>query len=795
MDRILLPEQTEGNALWQAAEAAGRALPPLWPLQATVAVNPFLGQSHLRFPEAAELIGRLMGTDIAPPRAWFAQRIDSGLIGTVDLEQSLRHNALEGIVTVNALVAAARSERPLPVRIPDLATLAADLDGHDWPRHVEERIGAFCAGYFDQGQALWAAPQEQGAYAAWRLFALHDLTPEIAGLSGFAGFVSSLPLDAQGMIALAGRTLGFGSNPGTYFHQLLLGLGGYAQYARQLQFSDERDGLAGNIAPADLLAIRLAFELALYRHHEETIKSAWQTALLAHRQPLKAGFERLVDAALLDSAERAAERSQLLHLRRGDRPDAERVCFPTRRPALTAAFCIDVRSEKMRRALETLDGSISTVGFAGFFGMGVCHGPAASDLREHRLPVLLSSGRYSCEAISSEEDRSLRYHARAVRAFDRFRQAAVSSFAFIEAMGPVYAGKLLASSFRLLAGKSHSRKPRFTTEVPLAERIEMAEAVLRGMSLTDNFARLVLIAGHASHGVNNPWQSALHCGACGGHAGDVNARLLADLLNDPEIRHGLNLKGIPLPAETLFVAGLHDTASDKVTLFDLDERAISHADELRQLRSWLEQAGPLARAERAQVLPRAEGARLEYRGRDWAETRLEWGLAGCNSFIVAPRPLTAGERLEGGTFLHDYVWQRDTDFRILEQILTAPVVVASWINLSYFGAAAAPGLFGSGNKLLHNVTGGMGVVEGNGGLLRAGLPLQSLHDGERLMHDPLRLSVYVAAPVVAIEDILQRQPGLRQLCDRGWIRLLCLNAGTDDVLRYCGDGMWREAKE
>ena len=78
---------------------------------------------------------------------------------------------------------------------------------------------------------------------------------------------------------------------------------------------------------------------------------------------------------------------------------------------------------------------------------------------------------------------------------------------------------------------------------------------------------------------------------------------------------------------------------------------------------------------------------------------------------------------------------------MLELILTAPVVVASWISLQYYGSAVAPAAFGAGNKLLHNVVGGIGVFEGNGGVLRGGLPWQSVHDGEGLVHEPLRLSV------------------------------------------------------
>lgn len=139
--------------------------------------------------------------------------------------------------------------------------------------------------------------------------------------------------------------------------------------------------------------------------------------------------------------------------------------------------------------------------------------------------------------------------------------------------------------------------------------------------------------------------------------------------------------------------------------------------------AWLAGAGKIARGERALRLPRGAGeGSLARRSRDWAEVRPEWALAGCKAFIAAPRRRTVGKTLEGRAFLHDYDWKTDRDFCVLELILTAPVVVASWISLQYYGSAVAPTLFGSGNKLLHNVTGGMGVVEGNGGLMRAGLP-------------------------------------------------------------------------
>ncbi len=132
---------------------------------------------------------------------------------------------------------------------------------------------------------------------------------------------------------------------------------------------------------------------------------------------------------------------------------------------------------------------------------------------------------------------------------------------------------------------------------------------------------------------------------------------------------------------------------------------------------------------------------------------------------------------------------------MLELILTAPVVVASWISLQYFGSCVAPSLYGSGNKLLHNVVGGIGVVEGNGGNLRAGLPWQSVHDGSGFVHEPLRLTVAIEAPKEAIADILRRHPQVRALFDNGWLHLFALDEQGRMAWRYDGDLMWSSTED
>jgi uncharacterized protein YbcC (UPF0753/DUF2309 family) len=551
-----------------------------------------------------------------------------------------------------------------------VADLAAELSGVDWPALMAERLGHWAAGYFDQGQALWPSPESRGAYAAWRAVATHDLTPEIAGLTGFAATVAAMPERADEAMAAAVAELGLSEAAlPTYFHRLLTKLGGWAQAARYRLWQAELQN-GTDSTTTDLVAIMLVWEVALKRHYQ-AVAAQWQEAVRAFAEPVTATVADRIDSILQEAAERAAQRKlAALFAQAAPLPAAGT-------PALQMAFCIDVRSEVFRRALESLDPGIRTLGFAGFFGLGIAHRRFGSDVVETRLPVLLNPGPHSVSGAASSEvaaaDLGARIAARAKRAWGRFRLAAVSSFAFVEAAGPLYIAKLVRDALGLARNQApNDPAPRFEPALDAATRLASAEAVLRAMSLTRDFAPLVLLAGHGANVVNNPHASALHCGACGGYSGEVNARLLAELLNDPAVREGLKAKDIIIPAGTLFLGALHDTTTDTVTIYADDQPSAAHAPDLARAREWLRSAGALAAAERSARLPRASSAAdIAERARNWAEVRPEWALAGCKAFVAAPRYRTSGKSLEGRAFLHDYDWRQDAGFGVLELIITA----------------------------------------------------------------------------------------------------------------------------
>lgn len=327
--------------------------------------------------------------------------------------------------------------------------------------------------------------------------------------------------------------------------------------------------------------------------------------------------------------------------------------------------------------------------------------------------------------------------------------------------------------------------------ITTAHQADLAAGILKNLGLTSGFARLVVLCGHACETENNPLEASLACGACGGHSGEANARFVAMLLNQANIRAALAKRGIEVPVDTYFLAAVHNTTTDQLETFDEANLPDSHVGDLQELREATGTASHRTREERAGTLSEGYGD-VWRRAREWSEVRPEWGLAGNAAFIAAPRALTQACDLQGRTFLHSYDHMRDADGSVLELIMTAPLVVAHWINMQYFASSVDPSQFGSGSKTLHNVVGKFGLFSGEGGDLQTGLPLESVHDGERLQHHPLRLLAVIAAPRHAIDDVLSKHEFLNDLVQNQWLHLLCIEDGA--TFRCHAAGSWTEAE-
>ncbi|MEO6996066.1 MAG: DUF2309 domain-containing protein [Lacunisphaera sp.] len=749
-----------------AIETALPRIPPLWPMNHFVAVNPFVGFMDQPFSSACELLQRNVGAAPLQSPSDYRQSYQDGLIDATDLA-SAGDAEWTAVALLKALDEADAAPAPCP-----LPTVADWLDrAHPrahWSNFVVDEISKWCAVTFDENQTTWNSPwKTSGLYAAWRDAAVHDRNPECFGLTGFRAVVASLPADAGAAIAQCVALVGPNSVPlADFLHRQLVTIAGWAGYVQYLVREDAMRG-RHNSALHDLLAIRLAYDAALFRAFvvDATDRSEW----IEFATPIGA-TTRFDALARWQFAYEAGYQRRLAHALA-----AQSVAEAGGRPAVQAMFCIDVRSEVFRRHLETAMPTARTIGFAGFFGFPVAHQPAGATTATSRCPVLLVPPVATCEPLSAAEAIATRSACAEAGAWKAFQNSAASCFSFVEAAGLAFGAALSRTSKP--RGPSCSRVAPDFVSSSLETRVSLAAGALKNMGLVSNFARVVLICGHGSQSANNPYASGLDCGACGGHAGDVNARLAATTLNDPEVRAQLAQQGLTIPDDTLFIGGLHNTTTDDVLLFDCDSVSAGHQADLANLRTSLAVAGAGARRERAPLLGLAGladsqiDAAVRSRAVDIAQVRPEWGLVNNAAFIAAPRSRTAQLKLDGRVFLQDYDSASDHESKVLTLILCAPVVVASWINLQYYASRIDPVRYGSGNKVLHNVVGGLGVLEGNGGDLKVGLPLQSLHDGQRFVHEPRRLAVYIEATPAKIAAVLEINPSVKQLFDHGWLHL------------------------
>jgi uncharacterized protein YbcC (UPF0753/DUF2309 family) len=570
-----------------------------------------------------------------------------------------------------------------------------------------------------------------------------------------------------------------------------------------------------------------------------------------------------------------------------------------KRPFVQAAFCIDTRSERIRRHLEAV-GDYQTFGIAGFFGVPVSLIELGKGSEMHLCPVLLTpknlvlemsaAGRADEHALSALE-----------RAMHTLKESVLSPFVTVEAIGLLFGfdmiGKTVAPQvYGRWRSHLHAHKPsthllvdKLTREqadsilrtvqraiiveaaghelalapeditddrvrelreaalgnaelepdlgsalgvteqrvqafvqalrttyrinTPFAsrqleqlgrigfsldEQVGFVHQALRSIGLTGDFSRFVLLVGHGSTSENNPYESALDCGACGGNHGLVSARVLARMANRPAVRRRLAERGIAIPDDAWFIPALHNTTTDEISLHDLELLPTSHLVYLDRLRNGLTAAARRCAQERLPTLevvparrdPAAAARRAQRNAVDWSQVRPEWGLSRNAYFVIGRRTLTQAKGLDGRAFLHSYDYHTDPHRRLLETILTGPLVVAQWINMEHYFSAVDNERFGSGSKVYHNVAGRFGVMTGNLSDLRTGLPSQTVLTDGRPYHEPMRLITVIEAPFTQAQAAVENVVAVKRLVRNGWIRLLVIDPETGNVHLF-EDGDWR----
>ncbi len=830
-DSLSHPNQHNAQLMAQLEQACGQAcqsIAPAWPLDRAIAVNPHWSRVGMPVRRVAARMAMLGNIQVFPPRERQLAAWESGRISPADLEHALSQlpaaQALQ--LTPSQCIDALQSSAAVPQLPLLIDVLDNDPQRHtrlSWRQAITHQVSQICGAYFDRHQADWQPERSQGLYAFWRDTLQHDHgIGLLMGLPDIGRAINALPKTADDAESWVMQRLGLPPSVwADYLEAVLLTVNGWASWCAYLAWQAGQEGRK-DAHLGELLAIRLAWGALLLECKDDADAKRAFTELRRAWHQAPTVFDDAEQALLIDEVwqlalETGYQRTLAQGLLSVNAADAA-----SQEIEVQAAFCIDVRSEPMRRALEAASPAVQTLGFAGFFGLPVAYTPLATQARRPQLPGLLAPAFEVTDCIvptpvrQSEPDAALQTAAVHLRQnslamADQWRAASRwpgAAFSFVEAAGWGYLGKL---GGWLLPGKEERAlddlaglparyrsicRPQLVG-LDIDTKVTLASRVLHAMGLEHNLAPLVLLVGHGSQSANNAQAAALDCGACCGQTGEVNARSLAQLLNEPAVREGLQARGIATVADaTVFVAALHNTTTDEIEGFDLDLMPPDARLRWERMQDTFAKAGDQVRRERAPSLGLNPGtpsdllfAQLRRRANDGAQTRPEWGLAGNASFLIAPRKRSLGVVLEGKSFLHDYDASQDADGSVLELLMTAPMLVTHWINWQYHASTCEPVRLGSGNKVLHNVVGGnLGVFEGNGDDLRIGLSKQSLHDGERWVHEPLRLTVVIDADQAAIDAVIGKHLIIKQLLDNGWLHLWRFTqTGFDFYLR----GEWR----
>ncbi len=614
MNATVTLDRPAPSALSAEVDRACSRIAPTWPLDRFIAVNPYWGRIESPFHIVSNHLMQMVGTGLTMPMAYYNEIWQRGDISLDDLRRALSEAGQSGQEqgAIAALTAAADSSATLPL-LSDALDSKRDIEhAPAWRDAITQQVTQFCAAYFDRDQADWHLGHQQSIYASWRQGMIDDHSiallmdaPEVRRRA------NRLPQQADEVIEWALSQLQVDAHDTTLLLELvLLRINGWAAWCAYQRWQARLAG-GDDSTITELLAIRLAWECLLDdgSRDPQSVHALWRKSWTGHTRGSGSGNADTAGAASIwQRAHEIAYQRPLVAALAGNAWKSS-----TELPSFHAVFCIDVRSEVFRRALETVAPTATTAGFAGFFGLPISYTPIGTNATRPQLPGLLAA---AIDTTESSGDAALdqqlaegRYvRLRNINSWRPFGRLPNSAFALVESLGLGYLGKIIYRSLPglvqpptptplgLSATEADKLRPQLRMPAEsVAERTKLAKSILSAMSLTSGFGRLVLLIGHGSQTANNPHAAGLDCGACCGQTGEVNARVLAGLLNDTAIRSGLVANGIVIPESTHFLAGLHNTTLDEVTLFDLDLIPDTHQRDLQQVTNALQQAGARAR--------------------------------------------------------------------------------------------------------------------------------------------------------------------------------------------------------
>lgn len=724
---------------------ATKILPIVWPLKSSIAINPLWDLRDKPFELALEHMRRYLPVKGYLSRNEYLELFQKGEISRIALKKALLENTtLSDDINEHILLNAT-------VKCQELNDSLQIEQNGSFPAYIREEILHFISRYFDEEQAKLSNNNAFSLWNTWKKTVQFD--------SKWKKVFNRLP--SEPLLALQNllsKMEVISQDLTEFFTAIFSQLLGWHGFIKWLE-SRKMNPLIRQ--KATLVEIALIWCSYLY---VEEIKPIGYM----HSSNNKLTEREITQEKLLYIWQRAYEltfeQSLLKKIKNNQ---------PLKKPPLAQfVFCIDVRSEAIRRHLESIN-CYETFGYAGFFGSIFSLKQSSVKTCTLQAPALVEPNITVHE--QSKNSMFAEFSLLFNKVLNQSKDQNFSAFAFFEIIGIWMLFSLLQKTFvpkfSTITDQSKSIYTNpFLSPQNINNTVNSMFTFLKTIGLTEQLAPTVIICGHQAKTTNNPFQASFDCGACGGNSGAINAKMTCEILNHSEIRRQLSARGIKIPQNTNFISACHETTTDRLMM---DEDEIRQHSHLREINSDIKKALEKLKIERLSNLPGHHD--YDDRAFHYAELIPEWGLAKNAAMIIGPRTITRNVNLNSRVFLHSYEPDFDQDATILEGILTAPVIVAHWINSQYYFSATDPEIYGAGNKVIHNVVSKVGVMEGNQSDLKMGLPQQSLFFGNERVHEPLKLLVVIYAKPSQVNIVLKRQPQIKSLFEHGWINMHIIN--------------------
>ncbi|MFB0910857.1 MAG: Na-translocating system protein MpsB, partial [Flavobacterium sp.] len=541
----------------KSIEEASQVVGKTWPLYSFVTSNPLSGYERMPFEKAVNQARKFLNANVFPESTLFRQAWEKGEIDEKVLLKLLGENQLLESPEYYLQQMASHKKRD------------AKNSHHDLDRIMAKWLAAF----MDEGLAEWEMPNKSdGFYSAWRKLAVND---------------NDMPKMAIGDI------------PKTKTEALDILMNGYSSADFTKIFTWHLAALPGWTG---------------YINHRTTYHSEWQQEYpitLEDYLAVRLWVAREIDAEIYPedndtSTISSLSKLQYIWLKAWEKSwqkelvkvlDSKQISTPTtekkeRVPDAQMVFCIDTRSELIRRHVEN-KGHYETFGYAGFFGIAMDYEDLKDGLIRKSCPPILNSAYHVSEVPQEGHTEKVQAYKQknAVSNFKeyflkRMKNMLPSAFGYVEGAGLFYGMSLIART--LVPGHLYWFNKNNTTayesicepqigntdaaekthlDIPLAEKVAIVKGAFDLMGW-EKLAPLVLFIGHGSHSANNPFGSSLDCGACAASPGRHNARMLATIANILEVQQALKENhNIEIPASTIFIGGEHNTTTDEILLF------------------------------------------------------------------------------------------------------------------------------------------------------------------------------------------------------------------------------------